>query len=195
MSNTAEVRVLNALHDQVRNAVAEIIRPPYNGTHWGVSLLDQLREATSTSTEKGTGGSSAFASKPLLCVVAWDLYHQIEKRWRTYGETLEQSFREVPQWTQGWTDIESLRKILVQLQSVIKAIQNLLDPPRRLHVAAACPACGARTVFRPDESGELVQQAALSVDGIAGCVCLSCHHSWAPNQLEFLATVLGCQPL
>lgn len=196
--SVAETRVLRDLHEQVRTAVADIIRPRrYLDTyHWGASLLDQLREATSNGTEKGTSGANApFGSKPLLCIAAWDLYRQTDKDWRTKGETLEQSFRLVPEWTESFTDIDALRKILVQLHGVIRAIRYLLDPPRHFHVAASCPACGARTVFRPDETGELVQQAALTVDGEIGCVCLSCRHVWPPDRLSFLAAVLGCDNL
>lgn len=157
-------------------------------------LLQSLREAIYVGTEKGSGKSS-FGSKLLISVGAWDLYHEIEKEWKQPTLTLEDSFLELPKRALAVEDPRILRQLLKSLESIAKAIRDLLDPPRRLHVSAACPVCDVRTVFRPDNSGELVQQAALSVDGVKGCVCLACGSIWAVNNLETLAVDLGCASL
>jgi hypothetical protein len=201
MISTVEMRLTRELREHAREAVAEIIGQPsyvqYDDdhrivrVHKGQSLLDQLDTAKRAGLER-VGGHSPLRSLSPLCVAALDLYQEIEAEWRTPGATLPQSFRALPI---DQSNADTLRALVVGLRSIAGSIRTLLDPPRRLHLAVACPACGVRTVFRPDESGELVQRAALTVDGIAGCSCLSCLTVWPPERLEFLANVLGCTPL
>lgn len=176
---------------QIQNAVSDIIDTP-PGMH--MSLLDTLRECIYTGTEKGSGKSS-FGSKPLISVGAWDLYNEIEAEWKQQGLSLEQSFRAMPILALTMDNYEASKQLLKSLVSIAKAINDLLDPPRRLHVSAACPVCDVRTVFRPDDSGELVQQAALVVDGIKGCLCMACGSIWSVNHLETLARDVGCAPI
>jgi hypothetical protein len=201
MINTIEMRVIRELRDDARAAVAVIIEPPtyvqYDddhrilAVHKGASLLDQL-DAAKRSGLKRVGGHSALSSLSPLCVAAWDLYEEIDHEWRAPGMTLEHSFRTLPI---DQSNAETLRLLIKGLRSVDCSIRTLLDPPRRLHLAASCPACRVRTTFLPDETGELVQSAALIVDGTDGCTCLACGEVWPPDRLELLAAVLGCQPL
>ena len=201
MVNTIELRVLRELKDDARAAVAAIVEQPtyvqYDddhrilGVHKGPSLLSQLDTAKRAGIER-VGGHSPLRSLSPLCVAAWDLYQEIDAEWRTPGMTLEQSFRTLPIDHAG---IATLRILINGLRYVDTAIRTLLYPPRRMHLAVACPTCGMRTVFVPDETGEMVQRAALIVDGTDGCTCLACYTVWPPERLEFLADVLGCQPL
>lgn len=69
-------------------------------------------------------------------------------------------------------------------------INGLLEPERVKTISAACPACGTRTVYR-EYAGETVRQAALQIVGTAGCTCLACSASWAPDQYLFLCRLLG----
>lgn len=201
MISTIEMRLTRELRDLAREVVIEIIGQPsyvqYSDDHQivrvhkGQSLLEQLETAKRAGLER-VGGHSPLRSLSPLCVAALDLYEEIDREWRSPGMKLTQSFRALPI---DQSNSDTLRRLISGLRSVAGSIRSLLDPPRRLHLAVACPACGVRTVFRPDESGELVQRAALTVDGTAGCSCLSCLTVWPPERLEFLANVLGCAPL
>lgn len=179
------------LIELLRDAVSDLTDTP-EGMH--MSLLDTLRECVYTGTEKGSGKSS-FGSKPLISVGAWDLLNEIEQTWKQQNLSLEQSLRQLPNRAIAQDDYRITRDLYKSMKSIVKAINDLLDPPRRLHVSAQCPVCETRTVFRPDDGGEMVQQAALIVDGIKGCECLACGSVWAVNALEALAVDLGCAPL
>lgn len=199
--SVVEMQVLRALRDDARDAVNLIIGQPtyvqYDddnrilGVHKGLSLLDQLTSAKRSGIER-VGGHSSLRTLSPLCVAACDLYREIDTEWRMPGKTLAESFRALPIDS---ADTDILRKLIAALHSVSASIKALLDPPRRMYLAVACPVCGVRTVFRPDDSGEMVQRPALNVDGVLGCVCLACSSTWPPERLEFLANVLGCQPL
>jgi len=199
MTSTLEMRNRSRLKDDVRAAIAVIIEQQtyvqYDdgdhrilGVHKGPSLLRQLDTAKRAGLER-VGGHSPLASLSPLCVAAWDLYEEIDAEWRSPGLTLEQSFRSLPL---DQADSAILHKLITGLRHIDSAIRTLLYPPRRLHLAVACPACNERTAFLPDETGELVQRAALTVDGIVGCTCLACGEVWPLERLEFLANVLGC---
>jgi hypothetical protein len=108
---------------------------------------------------------------------------------------LEDSFRAIPGHAAGWTDVAELAALARSLTTVANLIRAVLDPPRRYHVAAACPACGVRMVLRPDAYGDHVLTPTLVVDGTEGCTCLACGQTWPPERLEHLALVLGCPPV
>ncbi|MBF6062827.1 hypothetical protein IU500_13400 [Nocardia terpenica] len=89
-------------------------------------------------------------------------------------------------------DHEQLHDWIATLQRWTSTGHALLEPVRRWELVAACPACGVRTVHRPDTSGELVRQAALQITA-DGCICLSCRTTWAPTHYRILAAALGCR--
>ncbi|WP_067844508.1 DUF7341 domain-containing protein [Nocardia lijiangensis] len=89
-------------------------------------------------------------------------------------------------------DQQFVREWINQLVRWSETGKALLEPVRRWELVAACPACGVRTVHRPDTSGEPVRQAALQIT-TAGCTCQSCHTVWAPTHYRLLAAALGCQ--
>ncbi len=57
----------------------------------------------------------------------------------------------------------------------------------------ACPVCGDKHYFR-HRDGEIVRSPALLVSE-SGAECLKCAAVWTTEQLPFLATLLGCEPL
>ncbi|MEV6325973.1 hypothetical protein AB0M45_33130 [Nocardia sp. NPDC051787] len=89
-------------------------------------------------------------------------------------------------------DAEGLRVWVNELRRWTTTGRALLEPARQWELVAACPACGVRTVHRPDASGEHVRQAALQITA-EGCICQSCHTRWAPTHYRLLAAALGCQ--
>ncbi|MGV9611371.1 DUF7341 domain-containing protein [Nocardia xishanensis] len=84
-----------------------------------------------------------------------------------------------------------VREWITQLLRWSETGKTLLEPVHRWELVAACPACGVRTVHRPDASGEPVRQAALQITA-EGCICESCRTRWAPTHYRLLAAALGC---
>ncbi|CAM3430974.1 hypothetical protein [Tsukamurella hominis] len=77
------------------------------------------------------------------------------------------------------------------LERWAKQIDDLLDPPPRIDLAAPCPACGESIAYRRDSAGETVRSAALQVSS-DGCTCLCCHYTWTPDYFTHLARTIGC---
>jgi hypothetical protein len=57
----------------------------------------------------------------------------------------------------------------------------------------ACPVCDQKQVLR-HRDGESIRSAALVVSEL-GAQCLACSAEWTTEQLPFLATLLGREPL
>lgn len=160
------------------------------------SLLDQLRESLGghgESNGRGRGGHRTPAD-----VTAIDIEEDIEgeagelqARLETYVP-LEARLRHLSDVGQ-YLDADALRYALGRVRSWAGRIRSHLDPPRRLHLAARCPACDKRSVMVRTDTGDPEQHAALQVDGERGCVCLACGEHWPPEQLEHLALVLKQQ--
>lgn len=171
--------------------------------HEGPSLLNQLRHAVASSTSRG-GGPAKHAPIP-ISADAHDLLTSITAGatnlvtyWQAHPDssTVEDRLRAVVCEVGQSTDLAAVHNARLVLGGWVRAIRGLLDPPKRLYLAAPCPRCGASMVRRRDDTtGENVQQPALQVDGAEGCTCLSCGAHWSPSYFEHLASVLGCPPV
>lgn len=216
---TAAARLLHRVRDECRDALHDLCDPqvrtymredidPATGAmlgfkgvtrHVGLSLLGQLRAAVSSSTSRG-GAAGKSAPIP-ISTDAHDLLTSISKSTAKLEELaglpagagwLGDRLRAVVREAGQWTDLEAVLGVRLALTKWVHSITTLLDPPRRWHIAAACPECQRSVVWRRDESlGEHVQQAALQVDGKTGCDCLACGAHWPPSHFEHLARVLG----
>ena len=97
----------------------------------------------------------------------------------------------------GWRpqDCELIGDYCSSLERWVLAGTELLDPAPVVWLPHACPRCGARAARRRDGCGELVRtQAALRVSE-SGCSCAGCGAFWGPDRFEWLARLLGCEPL
>lgn len=157
-------------------------------------LYRQLVDAVhGQQSNGGTGGGSK--SRPPFWTDAADQLHNIDLMvnvWPTdsTGSTVTQ-LRALAAKT--WT-VEQTRQVR-RLAGIITAwaddIETLLNQPGRRYLhSVPCPACGAETVHHRDSGGEMVREPALKI-AVDGCICLSCHHVWAPDKFMFLAEVLG----
>lgn len=214
MTTTAQSdpRALRRAIDDTRQHLADLINPVQRGVwrdegtitrHIVPSLLQQLRRAVESSRASG-GGPSKAAPIP-ISADAYDLLTSITQRaermvklWQASPDSnsVEDRLRAVVAVTGQSTDIEAVHGARLALAKWVHAIQSLLDPPKRLYLAAPCPRCEVSMVWRRNESlGEAVQQPALQVDGKTGCDCLACGAHWSPTLFEHLASVLGCPPV
>lgn len=206
---------MRALHADIRDAARTLTEPGVriierdNGLrteHEAASLLDQLAaevEHGRTRRGAGRGGSGAPVSVEVV-----DLLRRIRAEsavhWQHLTATnpariprnLTERVRGLAAGACRRTDLDELVPAHRALSDWVTSIRAILDPPRRLHLVAACPACDVRVVHRTDPTtGERVRQPALWVDTEAGCTCLACGEQWPPERLEHLAQVIGCEAL
>lgn len=76
---------------------------------------------------------------------------------------------------------------------VLSATELLGDKPPAVALRMPCPSCGETWSYRQN-AGEAVRAWALRVSE-DGCTCLGCRAFWTPDQFEWLAKLLGCEPL
>lgn len=218
-----DTRLLRKAIDDTRQHMADLINPQIRSyprekvdsetgavlgidgmtRHPAPSLLQQLRRAVESSTSRG-GGPSKHAPIP-ISADAHDLLTSITARtakmvqeWqaRPDSTTVEGRLRAVVSAAGLSTDLEAVLGVCHALAKWVHAIRGLLDPPKRLYLAAPCPQCDTSMVRRHDQAtDEDVQQPALQVDGKEGCTCLACGAHWPPSHFEHLAGVLGCPPV
>jgi hypothetical protein len=76
---------------------------------------------------------------------------------------------------------------------VLAAAEMLDERPIRVYLHQPCPRCGQQFTYR-DNAGESVRVRALRASE-NGCKCSACGSFWGPEQFEWLARLLGCEPL
>lgn len=203
---TVDMREYRRLCDDLRVAEKALCAPLVttfprdDGTvtvHSALSLLNQLRAEVANSSDRGGTGRNP-RSLP-LSDGAFDLLTDIGSWARYYCSrgSIEARIRHgVDLAASTVSDNQVAREMTRYLRQWEAAIHELINPPRRWHVAAPCPECRASTVLRYDTGrAQWVQHPALSVDPDEGCVCLACGTVWPPSHLELLAAVLGCDPV
>ncbi len=95
----------------------------------------------------------------------------------------------------GWRpqDCGLLARYTAEIRGWVVAGAELLAPEPKVYLPMPCPRCDARHAYH-DGDGERVRAGALRADA-SGCICGVCRAFWPPDQFEFLATLLGCDPL
>lgn len=192
---------------QLDDAISALADPQPQTLHdgtltWLDSAYVQLRDAIPGSKRDRTG---VAGSQPPLWIDACQLLHEIDTAvaaWeRPFPALCGDLSDEPPPITilrlraisdRSWRpqDVHSIQQIVAALESWCENITALLSDIPRWHLPAPCPACGRKTIYRHDNTGELVRQPALQITP-QGCVCAGCHTTWAPQYFTHLARVLG----
>lgn len=193
---------LRALYDAIDALVEPRIEWADDRIVSGPSPYRQLQSVIAGM--QGTGNGHASRSMPPIWVDAIDILNGIDRdAWQAGLPELPQP---QPEYTPGaphrirelakraWRpqDTKRIENLTKALTGWAHKIDVKLNPPRRLHIAAACPACGATTAKHVDSAGEEVNGPALTVIAEHGCTCLECGSFWDPYHYQWLAKVLAC---
>jgi hypothetical protein len=165
------VRMLGTLYDRVRRELTggrngvRGRRAPGSRVPLRADVLNWLTEVDQTARVWEPGGKGTV-----------DRLHALRGR----------------QWGPDQTG-EMTRRARV-LERWAQAAIDLIEHSPVLHLPFPCPACGAHWARRRDTGGDLVRTRPLRVSE-SGCTCTACGAGWPPEQLEFLARLLGCEPV
>jgi hypothetical protein len=166
-------------------------------------LVDQLGDAI--AGPQGTGNRGAARSLPNVWVDAVDVLNDIDTvsaAWRNAlppmrtppakpATTGGQRIRDLVDRAWRPQDVARMEKITAVLLDWAVDIGEMLDPPRKMTLSTACPACGETTTHRRDKGGDRVRVPVLQVVADRGCTCLACGTHWAPALYTHLSMVLG----
>jgi hypothetical protein len=208
MAGADDTRELRQARDHLRDAcsallapqTAELVRDGGSVTrHVGPSLMAQLRAAVATGGEVTRGPRGTSRPLPIAPDVH-DLLAALESDvalwpWADRGTTEERITGTVNALCRT-TNLDAITTVDRHLTAWCADIRRLLDPRRRLHLAAPCPACGHRmATTRDPDTGEPVQVHALQVGpapdtGELQCTCLRCGALWDTHHLALLAGAL-----
>ena len=217
---TDDTRQLFKAREDVRYALKDLCDPLQrtvwreDGTltrHHAVSLLKQLREEVAGGRGR-PGGPRRSAPVP-VAVEALDLWTEItagaqfmarELGAELDGADTEHAIRKAAAAAGTSTDLQAVWGVRNTLDTWVKAIRTLLDPPKKIPLwGKPCPVevCGEVTVWRRDESdGEVKRTAALEIGMVEGrsgtleardCRCLACGEVWPRSRLLELAEAMG----
>lgn len=154
-------------------------------------LYAQLRQGM----EKQRGlGSGATGSQLPVSVNALQLVTEIDDTvaaWAPAGDSTPDRLQGLLTRPWGTEDAGAVHQLASVIESWAQDVRDVLDPKPTRHVAAPCPACGAKTVYRRDDAGETVRQPALQLISETGCRCCECRSFWPPEHYELLASVLS----
>lgn len=196
---------LNLVINQLADAIHELagLRPQQitldNGQTKTIAGESRYTEiATNITGRQGTQNGGVARSMPLLWIDAYDWLTKVDTKVKEWAHTtgtgttpnqlyalLELAWR--PQ------DTHQIHEYTKQLKTWSAKADQLIqaEDTHRWELTAPCPACGTKTIHRPDSTGEYVRQAALQLDA-TGCTCQHCKYTWAPEYYQHLARVLDC---
>lgn len=186
------------------------------GAEYGCApLLEQLREAISSSTGAGSGGGGGTGGN-LLNLEALNLWEHIDgivrgwlREWGLgHGGELTEALQRLPhaiqaQHAAGAIDDDFRERLEAAFDKWVYQIEDLFDPPHQKELTAPCPECGERhhLVQETDERGTVIdtrQVAAVSIPVKRGraviAECRSCGAMWATEtELIELAEAMGLE--
>lgn len=167
-------------------------------------LGDALRTAPSRYHQlcaeiAGTQGENHAPPKsmPPLWLDAAQLIADIDRqarRWEPGPDGTVSRLRVIADKTWRPQDTELVFSMSITVGKWCDTIDALLDPVSVKDVSAACPACGAKHIYR-NKDGERVRQSALQIVTETGCTCQACDTHWGPELYLHLARVIGFDTL
>ena len=126
-----------------------------------------------------------------------DLLLQIDTTvagWEPHGKTTVERLRQLAGHAWRPQDCDLISGYSGQLERWAVLATDLLAEQPKVSLQLPCPRCEARFAYRRDGAGERVRVWALRLSE-AGCTCLACGGFWGPERFEWLARLLGCDPV
>lgn len=164
-----------------------------------MALFTQLRQEITSSSRPSTGASSGpRIPVALSAVILWD---EIRETLSTMhiaitgkdepAKSPEAKLQKWAAWTQGDVSGDETRKCLHKATAWAAAIDQLINPVRRIEITGTCPVeeCGASHAWTWDED-EYVRNTAITASG-SEARCGACGASWVGAELHTLALRLG----
>lgn len=168
-------------------------------------LLEQLREAISSSMGGGSGGGGGAGGNLLnfAALELWELIDGITRGWLRewgidHGGELTEAMQRLPhaiqaQHAAGTVDDDFRERLDAAFDKWVWLIEDLFDPPHQKELTAPCPECSERHLVTDD-----TQQAAVIIPAkrgravIAECRC--CGAMWSTEtELIALAEAMGIE--
>jgi hypothetical protein len=149
-------------------------------------LLHELDTARTASVGVGRGGAQQRHERTMLNIEASELLTQIERRVRAWcrragmvptGPAWPRVDRLLADWAWAAGDAAHPSR-LRQLATWVQAIEDLVDPPRRYTLSAACPICGTSYVDTAEQHGRALQVVERHPAARTEVLCRSCSHAW-----------------
>lgn len=208
----SQQRTLRTLRDKLRQDAALLVQEATreiardDGTVFlsrADSLIDQLQAAIArdSDTEIVKVRRSKGTLPTVMSVPAFDVMSDIDKVTRTWNKDRDVSVRisaVVAELCRSSIEaIPRMRYVSRYLDSWVRLIRELFEPPKRMHLVGACPECDETAVrqYSPDD-GEYVIAPALQIirsGDTHTCECQNCGAVWLEGQFLLLAKVLGCE--
>ncbi len=168
-------------------------------------LLEQLREAISSSTGAGSGGGGSTGGNLLnfAALELWEYIDGITRGWLrewgiNYNGELTEALQRLPhaiqaQHAAGAIDDDFRERLEAGFGKWVYQIEDLFDPPHQKELTAPCPECGERYF----EDGD-TRRAAVTIPVKRGraviAECGACGAMWATeSELVILAERMGIE--
>ena len=164
---------------------------------WSDSVYTQLRQALQGGRAPLVRHACAHRARSPCRTDVLTLLIEIDTtvgRWQPHGKSTVERLHELA--GRGWRpqDCGLLDGYCDRLRYWSLTGTELLGATPRVFLRVPCPRCGAWFAYRCDSSGERVRARALRVSE-AGCRCQACGAFWPPERFEWLARLLGCDPV
>lgn len=181
---------------KLRDAIDALIEPQLSFMEGKLRQADSLyMQLWDASPAEQIAGRRELSATAVMWIDALRLRMEIDTR----VEITQPMFQGVPPTVgrlreirkRAWKPQETVYvdKLAAALEEWIEEITDLLNPDPKWTIAAACPACGKRTIHRDDSAGERVRQPALQITA-EGCICMACRYTWGVERFQLLAAAL-----
>jgi hypothetical protein len=164
---------------------------------WSPSLYGRLRAALCGMSVRRRGRGQGQRSR-LPCsasMLAWLVeVDATVAGWEPHGKTTVERLRQLA--VRGWRpqDCRLLDGYSSRLERWSASAVELLAETPSVALELPCPRCEASFAYRRDSGGDRVRVWALRVSE-TGCECRACGAFWGPERFEWLARLLGCDPV
>lgn len=204
-----EQRTLDKLKNTLRAHTSALLNESYfdvlrdDGTHTrqkALGLIPQLQMVIAAGWEHRGSVRSSNGLPIVISVQAFDIMAGIEhvsRKWETDRLVTDRLAATCTRLCgRSIEAIPDIRKVSRYLESWVRLIRDLFEPPRLLHLVAACPQCDESTVtlYHMDEI-DPIQAPALQImrtsNGLV-CECFACGTRWPDTHFVLLAQALGC---